>query len=48
MPRIEQRVFYRHTAIVKPHATGAYSYQQIGEHFGLRFTAEGKVVWRDW
>ena len=47
MPQIEQRAFYRDTAIVKPHGTGAYSYQQIGEYFGLRFTAVGKVVWRD-
>ena len=46
LAQIEQRSPDRNTAIVKAHATGAYSYQQIGEHFGLHFTTVGKVVRR--
>ena len=46
LARIEQRSPDRNTAIVQAHATGAYSYQQIAEHFGLHFTTVGKVVRR--
>jgi putative transposase len=31
-------------AMVGAHATGAYSYQQIAEHFGVHFTTVGSVV----
>ncbi len=34
----------RNNAIVAAHATGAYSYQQIAEFFGLHFTTIGKIV----
>jgi putative transposase len=44
--QIERRSPDRNTAIVRAHATGAYSYQQIGEHFGIHFTTVGKVVRR--
>jgi hypothetical protein len=31
-------------AVVAAYETGAYSYQQIGEHFGVHFTTVGRVV----
>ncbi|MCZ4305723.1 transposase [Zoogloeaceae bacterium G21618-S1] len=34
----------RDAAMVAAHATGAYSYQQIAEHFGVHFTTVGRVV----
>ena len=34
----------RNNAIVAAHVTGAYSYQQIAEFFGLHFTTIGKIV----
>jgi hypothetical protein len=34
----------RDAAIAAAHATGAYSYQQIGEVFGLHFTTVGRIV----
>jgi REP element-mobilizing transposase RayT len=34
----------RNQAIVAAHATGAYSYQQIGDFFGVHFTTVGKIV----
>jgi putative transposase len=34
----------RNNAIVAAHATGAYSYQQIAEFFGLHFTTIGRIV----
>ena len=34
----------RNRAIAKAHATGAYSYQQIAEHFGVHFTTVGRIV----
>jgi len=34
----------RDAAMVVAHATGEYSYQQIGEHFGVHFTTVGRVV----
>jgi DNA-directed RNA polymerase specialized sigma24 family protein len=29
---------------VRAHATGAYSYQQIADHFGIHFTTVGRIV----
>jgi len=34
----------RDAAIVRAHATGAYSYQQIADHFGIHFTTVGRIV----
>jgi putative transposase len=34
----------RNEAIQQAHGTGAYSYQQIAEHFGVHFTTVGRVV----
>ena len=34
----------RDTAIVAAHDTGAYSYQEIGDHFGVHFTTVGRIV----
>ena len=34
----------RNAAIVRAHATGAYPYQQIADHFGVHFTTVGRVV----
>jgi len=34
----------RNRAIAKAHATGAYSYQQIAEHFSMHFTTVGRIV----
>ena len=34
----------RDTVMVAAHATGAYSYQQIAEHFDVHFTTVGRVV----
>ena len=34
----------RDTAIVAAHGTGAYSYQEIGDHFGVHFTTVGRIV----
>ncbi len=36
----------RNTAMVLAHASGGYSYQQIGEYFGVHFTTVAKVVQR--
>jgi DNA-directed RNA polymerase specialized sigma24 family protein len=41
---IEKRAPDRDTAIAEAHATGAYSYQQIANHFGIHFTTVGRVV----
>lgn len=35
---------HRNAAIVAAYASGAYSYQQIGDHFGLHFSSVAKVV----
>ena len=43
---IEKRAADRNSAMIEAHATGAYSYQQIAEHFGVHFTTVGKVVRR--
>ena len=34
----------RDEAIVKAYASGAYSYQELGDYFGLHFTRIGKIV----
>lgn len=34
----------RDSAMVAAHATGAYRYQQIAEHFGVHFTTVGRIV----
>lgn len=36
----------RNAAIVMAYATGAYSYQQIADHFGIHFTTVGRIVRR--
>ena len=46
LAQIEKRALDRDSAIVQAHASGAYSYQQIGEHFGLHFTTVGAIVRR--
>ena len=34
----------REQAVLAAHATGAYSYQQIADHFGMHFTTVGRIV----
>jgi putative transposase len=34
----------RDEAIVQAYASGAYSYQELGDHFGLHFTRIGKII----
>jgi putative transposase len=34
----------RDQAVLAAHDTGAYSYQQIAEHFGIHFTTVGRIV----
>ena len=34
----------RDDAIIQAYASGAYSYHELGEHFGLHFTRIGKIV----
>jgi len=34
----------REKAIMAAHASGGYSYQQIGEYSGVHFTTEGRIV----
>ena len=41
---IEKQSRERNHAIVKAHATGAYSYQEIADYFGLHFTTVGRIV----
>lgn len=41
---IEQAEPDRNAAMVRAYATGAYSYQQIAQHFGVHFTTVGRVV----
>jgi REP element-mobilizing transposase RayT len=43
---IERQYGERDAAMVAAHATGGYSYQQIGAHFGVHFTTVAKVVRR--
>ena len=44
LQQIEKTVKDRKAAIVQAHGTGAYSYQQIAEHFGMHFTTVGRIV----
>ncbi len=44
LQQIEESSANRNAAIVEAHATGAYSYQQIAEYFGIHFTTVGRVV----
>ena len=46
LPDIERSAGNRNAAIVAAYATGAYSYQQIADHFGIHFTTVGTVVRR--
>lgn len=41
---IQQLHADRNAAIAAAYATGAYSYQQIGDHFGLHFSSVAKVL----
>lgn len=41
---IERRASDRNAAIRAAHATGAYSYQQIADHFSMHFTSVGRIV----
>jgi REP element-mobilizing transposase RayT len=43
---IERGAASRNAAIVTAYATGAYSYQQIADHFGMHFTTVGGIVRR--
>ncbi len=47
LPEIERSAENRNAAIVVAYATGAYSYQQIADHFGIHFTTVGTVVRRE-
>lgn len=47
LPEIERSAENRNAAIVAAYATGAYSYQQIADHFGIHFTTVGTVVRRE-
>lgn len=44
LQQIEESGIARNAAIVEAHRTGAYSYQQIAEHFCIHFTTVGRVV----
>ncbi|MBL0163827.1 MAG: transposase [Xanthomonadales bacterium] len=44
LDRIAARHATRDEAIIAAHASGGYSYQQIGEHFELHFTTVGRIV----
>ena len=44
LAEIERGAENRNAAIVRAYATGAYSYQQIADHFGVHFTTVGRVV----
>ena len=44
LAEIERHAPDRNAAIVAAYATGAYSYQQISDHFGVHFTTVGRVV----
>ncbi len=44
LARIEKEAADRDAAIVRAHATGAYSYQEIANHFAIHFTTVGRVV----
>lgn len=42
--QIEKAAADRNAAIVQAHGTGAYSYQQIADYFGMHFTTVGRIV----
>ena len=44
LPEYEKIANNRDQAIVEAYASGGYSYQEIGNHFGLHFTRVGKIV----
>lgn len=44
LSKIESQAPDRNTAIVAAYATGAYSYQQIADYFGVHFTTVGRIV----
>ena len=44
LAQIAKRAPDRNSDIKQAHATGAYSYQQIAEYFGLHFTTVGGIV----
>ena len=44
LSEIEKLSENRDSAIVGAYATGAYSYQQIADHFGIHFTTVGRIV----
>lgn len=46
LAEIAQGAVDRNAAIVAAHATGAYSYQDIADFFGIHFTTVGRVVRR--
>jgi len=46
MQEIERGAENRNAAIMAAYATGAYSYQQIADYFGIHFTTVGNVVRR--
>jgi putative transposase len=46
LERIREAAESRDAAIVAAHATGAYSYGEIAEFFGLHFTTVGRIVRR--
>ena len=42
--QIEKEAPDRNAAIVRAHASGTYSYQQIAKHLGIHFTTVGRIV----
>ncbi len=44
LSRYEKAANSRNEAIVSAYASGGYSYQQIGDYFGLHFTRIGRIV----
>lgn len=44
LEKIERDAKDRNSAILAAYATGAYSYQQIAEHFGVHFTTVGRII----
>ena len=44
LAELAERAPNRDAAIVVAHATGAYSYTEIGAFFGLHFATIGKIV----
>ena len=44
LAEIELQAADRKSAIKAAHATGAYSYQQIADHFEMHFTTVGRIV----